>query len=298
MADISFDEFFKLFNLDDMKVIFVSNDFISVRCLIEVTNEDLKDMGFLSLGKRKEFQAAVREIKEKRSQVEMDETTAVEKVVSNDLESPSSLIKFDASIEINNRTSTPLAKRKLDMNETDTPVQIKLLKTDNLNNRSPSSWILSPLNQEKILAAKKIKLFSKDEMSKAYGLRKKKMAFMNGKLKEFMNDPDIRSCGKHVIMGMAKTAWDRFNADDAKIAVAEVEVLISKLQQKGKKYTDKQTKTITRLTERLNRGKHEVAASLKRISALRETESDNSNIVNEEKELVAFHCELQKQQMP
>lgn len=68
MADISFDEFFKLFNLDDMKAIFVSNDFISVRGLIEVTNEDLKDMGFLSLGKRKEFQAAIREIKEKRSQ--------------------------------------------------------------------------------------------------------------------------------------------------------------------------------------------------------------------------------------
>ncbi|CAC5426093.1 unnamed protein product [Mytilus coruscus] len=154
--------------------------------------------------------------------------------------------------------------------------------------------MLSPLNQEKILAAKKIKVYSRDEISKVYGLRKKKKTFMNGKLREYMNDPDIRSCGKHVIMGMAETAWDRFNADDAKIAVAEVEVLISKLQQRGKSYTDKQTKTITRLTERLNRGKHEVAASLKRISTLRETESDNSNIVNEEKELVALHCELQK----
>ncbi|CAC5426094.1 unnamed protein product [Mytilus coruscus] len=182
------------------------------------------------------------------------------------------------------------------MNETDTPVQRKFTKTDNLNNRSPSSWMSSPLNQEKILAAKKIKVYSKDEISKAYGLRKKKMTFMNGKLREYeyMNDPDIRSCGKHVIMGMAETACDRFNADDAKIVVAEVEVLISKLQQRGKSYTDKQTKTITRLTERLNRGKHEVAASLKRISTLRETENVNSNIVNEEKELVALHCELLK----
>lgn len=41
---------------------------------------------------------------------------------------------------------------------------------------------------------------------------------MNGKLREYMNESDIRSCGKHVIMGMAETAWERFNADDAKIA--------------------------------------------------------------------------------
>ncbi|CAG2196292.1 unnamed protein product [Mytilus edulis] len=131
-------------------------------------------------------------------------------------------------------------------------------------------------------------------MSKAYGLRKKKMTFMNGKLREYMNDPDIRSCGKHVIMGMAETAWDRFNADDAKIASRGRSGSVNiKFTTKRQNYTDKQTKTITRLTERLNRGKHEVAASLKELVHL-EKQSDNSNIVNEEKELVALHCELQK----
>ena len=109
-----------------------------------------------------------------------------------------------------------------------------------------------------------------------------------------MENINNRAFKKSIIIGMAETAWDNYNASDTEISVAQVESLMSKLRQKGHNYTEKQSKTIARLVERLNQAKFNVKNSLRRINKLRLEKSNKDEINSEEKELVLYHHELQK----
>lgn len=100
-------------------------------------------------------------------------------------------------------------------------------------------------------------------------------------------------------MGMAEVAWDRYNAADASIDVIEVNSLIAALEKRGQTYNEKQTQTISKVTERVNRAQSDIKVQLRRIKDIKEkTEIEekekNRKIVKEEDELTIMHHELQK----
>eukprot|EP00794_Sanderia_malayensis_P014042 gene14042-15501_t len=67
--EIAFDNFFARFNLEDMKEPFIENGFRTCRSLMIVTDNELKEIGFSSLGLRKELLGAVEEWKKPLMQV-------------------------------------------------------------------------------------------------------------------------------------------------------------------------------------------------------------------------------------
>ena len=54
-----------------------------------------------------------------------------------------------------------------------------------------------------------------------------------------MENINNRAFKKSIIIGMAETAWDNYNASDTEISVAEVESLMWNLRKKEHFYTDK-----------------------------------------------------------
>ena len=115
---------------------------------------------------------------------------------------------------------------------------------------------------------------------------------LTGNFKKMMKNINNRAFKKFIIIGMAETAWDNYNASDTEISVAQVESLMSKLRGKGRNYTEKQFKTIPRLVERLNQAKFYVNNSLLRLIKIGKINKYDIN--SDEKELVLYHNEVQK----
>lgn len=124
------------------------------------------------------------------------------------------------------------------------------------------------------------------------------MEFMNTKLKQLLEDPTVRSQNKTTILGMAEVAWDRYNAEEAKIDVIEVKSLLDSLEKKGHSYNEKQTSTIEKDSERVNRALSDIKLQLKRIQETKDQDispSEKKRLLEEqEDQLSDMHKELQK----
>ena len=67
-VDMEFEDFFTNFGLESIKDKFLENEFTTILALTEVSDEDLKEIGVKAMGKRKQFLAAIRQIKECKSE--------------------------------------------------------------------------------------------------------------------------------------------------------------------------------------------------------------------------------------
>lgn len=62
---INFDDFFIVYDLQSIKEVFLENEFSTVLALTDVSDEDLQEMGIKALGKRRQFSAAIKDLKGK-----------------------------------------------------------------------------------------------------------------------------------------------------------------------------------------------------------------------------------------
>ncbi|CAG2257097.1 unnamed protein product [Mytilus edulis] len=271
---INFDDFFIVYDLQSIKEVFLENEFSTVLALTDVSDEDLQEMGIKALGKRRQFSAAIKDLKAKWSQDDksMDEdkgqnSSLLNAVGMNDADKIEKISKSKPRHE-------PASKRKLYMN-------LKSIQPeeDDLSSQSKKS---------KELASNKVN-----------GLRRQKMEFINKKLRQLIEDPIVRSKNKTTIMGIAEVAWDVYNAEEARIDQIQVKSLITALNNMGHHYNEKQTKTIQKDTERVNRASSDISVQLKRITEIKETmdmvdEEKRKRIKEAEDSLSQMHHELQK----
>ncbi|XP_071124218.1 uncharacterized protein MCAP_0864-like [Mytilus edulis] len=303
---IDFDEFFAKYDLGSLKEKFLENEFSSFLALTEVSDDDLKEIGVKAMGKRKQFLAAIKDVTRKSLQVEnriIDVANKSKTEFHQDRIDTVVDIEMPKLSEPKPRSNEPPSKRRLDVQFEEDEFSCTPKKQSGSTSSTPSSslknWLVSPINPDKILESKKIHLYTEVEVKKVYGLRRKKMEFMNNKLRELMKDPNIRAKNKTIIMGMAEVSWDHFSAIDAKIDIIQVDSLMKALENRGSKYNEKQTKTIKKDSERLNRAQSDIKVQLHRIKMAKETSYTSeqekfSRITQNEEELVKMQHELQK----